>query len=177
MTELEEKIYGKGSITLSHTLTKGITPMNEIVLSRLRTERDYAVENNYITDDGYFIADEEELSYHTGLSEDAVRASVKNLIRRNLIQGKMVEDFCLVHVDDEQIIRILEEFENEYSDYYGNWDKDLKKVQMDILKLDVARKENNNENTAYANKKIGEFKITRNIKNDNSNNDSALSKH
>ena len=145
MKELEQKIYGNGSITLSRTLTKGITPMNELVLSRLRTERDYAVENSYITEDGFFIVNESELSYHTGLSEDAVCAAVANLKRRNLIQGKVYENHYFICINDSEIIGTVEELETNDKYYYGTWEEDLKRVQEEILKLDIVKKENNND--------------------------------
>ena len=177
MTELEEKIYANGSLKLSRTLTKGITPANEIVLSRLRTERDYAVENNYITENGFFIADEEELSYHTGLSEDAIRNIVSNLIRRNLIDVKVIQKYYLVCIYDKHIIRIVEELETDEPNYYGSWDKGLKKVQQEILKLDILKKENNNETTVETNKKNSGFKVARKTENVNSDDKSTLSEH
>ena len=140
MTEFEEKMYKNGLIKLSHTLTKCLTPMNELVLSSLIVERDYAVQNGYITDDGYFITNEDVLSYHTGLSDDAVCAGVKNLKRRNLIQSKVYENLYFVRIDEEQIIKAVEEIEHDDKYYYGNWDEGLKKVQEKILKLDMANK-------------------------------------
>jgi len=177
MTEFEEKIYKNGSIKLSHTLAKGITPHNAIVLSRLIKERDYAVENNYITEDGFFIADERELSYHTGLSQDAVCNITTNLFRRKLVQYKKIDEYELIRIDDEKIIAIVNELETDEPKDYGNWDKDLKKVQKEILKLDITKKENNNETAIDTNKKVGGLTITRNIEKDNSNDKPDMPEH
>lgn len=177
MTEFEKIIYQNGSIKLSLTLAKGITHSNTIVLSRLMTERDYAVENNYITEDGFFIADERELSYHTGLSVDAVFNITANLLRRKLVQGKKVDDFYLIRIDDEKIIEIVNELETDKSNDYGNWDKGLKKVQKEILKLDIIKKEKSNDTTTDTNKKISEFTITRKTKTNNSNDEPAIPEH
>lgn len=169
MTELEEKMYKNGLIKLSHTLNKGITPINTIVLSRLLVERDYAIENEYITEDGFFIADGNELSKHTNLSEDNVGNVINNLIRRKLIQAKKNDDFCLIRIDDEKIIEVIEEFEHDYPDTFGNWDKGLKKVQKAILKLDLIRKENSDD-TSNTDEKISGHTVARNTENDNSDN-------
>ncbi len=135
MTELEEKIYKNGSFIMSYTLTKGITPINALVLSRFMVERNYAVKNHFITDDGFFICDVKELSYHTGLSEDVICNVTINLIRRNIIQGKKIDETCLIRIDDEKIIEIVNELENEESKDYSNWDKGLEKIQKNIFKL------------------------------------------
>lgn len=174
MKELEERISKNGSINLSRTLTKGITPMNELVLSRLRTERDYAVLNNYITEDGFFIADEEELSYHTGLSEDAIRNVISNLEIRKFVDVKKVQESYLICINDKQIIRIIDELETDEPEYFGNWDKNLKKVQKEILKLDI-KKENNNDITTGTDNKDSKLKMPPSIKRDSSKNTQAVS--
>ena len=177
MTELEEKIYANGSTKLSQTLAKGITLINEFVLAILRKERVHAVKNNYITDDNYFIVDEDELSYHTGLSVDVICNVIRNLQRRKVIHGKRVEDFDLVRIDDEKIIELVKDFEIDEPNTFGSWDKDLKKVQKNIHKLDLIRKENNYGAETITNTKNNELKITRTIKKDNSNDKSSLPEH
>lgn len=132
---LNDILYKTGKIEMSHTLNKGITPTNSIVLSRLFVERDFAEEHNYVDEDGFFIIDENELSYHTGLSTDMVCNSVYNLRRREIIQTKQLEDAFLIYINDEKIIEYVEEFEKENSTFFQNWDDGLEKIQKMIVKL------------------------------------------
>lgn len=175
MKEFEEKIYKNGLLKISYTLIKGITPINALVLSRLIEERDYAVKNNFITDDGFFIADETELSYSTGLQEEVICNIVKNLIRRNIIKGKKIDDFCLVHIDEEKIIELVSEFENQQSKDFAPLDAKLEKIQKNILKLNKSRKNEDRNDTTFTNKKFSGLKFTENIETDDPNNKSFVS--
>ena len=139
MTNLEEVLYKNGMLKISHTLVRGITPINAIVLSRLLIERDYAVTNKYITDDGFFIADEDEISENTGIYPNVVCNIANNLYRRGIIDSKKIDDYYLIRINEEKIIEFIEELETENSFYYQNWDNGLEKIQKKISKLNIVK--------------------------------------
>lgn len=124
---LLKKINGLGYLQLGYSLLKSLGWQEAIILSRLITEKNYAISNNNYCND--FFIDLKEIEEALGFDVDTIIDGLCKLRDSGFISinNSFYQDRYLVHLLDEEIINYVKNA--EYENNFEAWDACLNKTQ------------------------------------------------